>query len=112
MNVKKANLPPLDFNMFIQQDNELLCNNDNKNYTQCNAMHRLFAALKYYSMLNISNENDIELLNIFFKEIYCQFIDDYIHFNNYHSHELEKINTELTADNSMFKSCQINIMYK
>eukprot|EP01084_Bolivina_argentea_P252481 423796_1 len=92
--------------VFRQKDKILKCN-EKHNYSNCQAMQRLFAALFYYSKLNIiENTNDQEVFTIFCNETYHnQFIDDYIHFNNNHSHQIESIEAELTSDN---KTCNIS----
>eukprot|EP01084_Bolivina_argentea_P112535 200706_1 len=67
-----------------------------KEYSQCQCMKRLFVGLQYYSTLNITtNESDKEEWNTFINETYHNLIDDYIHFNNDHSHEIENINNEI-----------------
>eukprot|EP01084_Bolivina_argentea_P211245 359357_1 len=98
----------IDLNTFRIDDlDDLHCNN--KDYTQCQAMKRLLAALKYYSMLEIiDNKNDRELWNNFINQIYLNLIDDYIHFNNHHSHELENINTQITNKESIFNPCDVS----
>eukprot|EP01084_Bolivina_argentea_P252480 423795_1 len=95
-----------DFNAFKQKDKIIACDK-NDNYINCQAMQRLFAALSYYSKLNIvGNTNDKELFTVFYNETYDnRFIDDYIHFNNHHSHQIESIEAELTINN---KTCNIS----
>eukprot|EP01084_Bolivina_argentea_P153801 268149_1 len=83
--------------------NESECNN-NKGFTKCAAMSRLIIALKYYSMLDIHNVEDREFFRNFMDVIYYQVIDDYIHFNNHHTHELETINIHLINGSD----CQIS----
>ncbi len=63
----------IDLNTFQQEkDNYCECN---QNYMECAAMKRLFAGLKYYSMLNIiGNKNDREVWNKFIHEIYDNLI--------------------------------------
>eukprot|EP01084_Bolivina_argentea_P076957 139496_1 len=93
---------PQDLDVFKEENkiNGLKCNQKD-NYINCQAMQRLFAALLYYSILNIiENKNDRELFDIFYNEIYGnQFIDDYIHFNNNHTHQIEDIEQELGNNN-------------
>eukprot|EP01084_Bolivina_argentea_P043228 79653_1 len=77
------------------------CNN---NYKQCGSITRLLLSLKYYSTLNITeNDNDAESFRKFMNDVYYELINDYIHFNNKHTNELEHINSDLTND----KACQI-----
>eukprot|EP01084_Bolivina_argentea_P014508 27118_1 len=65
------------------------------NYKKCKSMTRLFVSLKYYSTLNIiENNNDAERFRKFMNDIYYEVINDYIHFNNNHTHELENINND------------------
>eukprot|EP01084_Bolivina_argentea_P084030 152082_1 len=85
----------------------LACNED---YTKCQAMRRLFAALKYYSMFNImDNEDHREIVNKLMENTYDQFINDYIHFNNHHTHEIETIHNEIINNNSLFTECNIKL---
>eukprot|EP01084_Bolivina_argentea_P153800 268146_1 len=76
---------------------------DNKSYTQCQSMNRLFAALEYYSQIRIRRENRNIFID-FVNDVYHQLIDDYIHFNNHHSHQLESIYFD-TRDTKIFMRC-------
>eukprot|EP01084_Bolivina_argentea_P078022 141570_1 len=76
-------------------------------FNQCQAMNRLFNALKYYSMIDNNNKNDKEIFNQFINTIYVQLLDDYTHFINYHSCELEIVYNQL-INKSMFGLCDIN----
>eukprot|EP01084_Bolivina_argentea_P137800 242693_1 len=86
-----------DLLLFEEEDTMvgLGCSVNADNYKECQGTRRLIAATKYYSTLNIDNTNDRELATKFSNETYRQLIDDYIHFNNHHSHELEAINNDL-----------------
>eukprot|EP01084_Bolivina_argentea_P262211 443365_1 len=87
--------------------NALDCND--KDYTQCKSMKRLLEGLKFYSGLKITeNANDKKIWNKFINEEYDNLIDDYIHFNNQHSHELERINNDITNKDSGFNECKIS----
>eukprot|EP01084_Bolivina_argentea_P065070 118620_1 len=96
---------PKDLDVFKEENkiSGLKCD-EKDNYIQCQAMQRLFAALAYYSKLNIvEKENDRELFDRFYNEIYDnQFINDYIHFNNNHTHQIENIEAQLSSNN---KTC-------
>eukprot|EP01084_Bolivina_argentea_P238721 401084_1 len=99
----------VDSNTFkIDHDNDVPCNGE-KDYIQCECMKRLFAALRHYSLLDIlQNENDREAWNKFINEVYDNLVDDYVHFNNNHSHELENINNEITNNKTILNPCQIS----
>eukprot|EP01084_Bolivina_argentea_P103314 185075_1 len=73
------------------------CNNSN--WKQCKSMRRLLFALKYYSELNIDNNKDAEIFTEFMLDIYYGLINDYIHFNNEHTHQLQHINDDLITNN-------------
>eukprot|EP01084_Bolivina_argentea_P245448 410945_1 len=98
----------LDPDIFKQDNcNDYDCN---QKYRKCKSIKRLFAALKLYSTLNIiGDENDRDVWNKFMNQIYHNLIDDYIHFNNNHSHELENINKAI-IDNKIVGliPCQIS----
>eukprot|EP01084_Bolivina_argentea_P098001 176160_1 len=100
---------PANLDVFKEEDkiNGLNCD-DKDDYINCQAMQRLFASLLYYSKLDIiSNKNHGELFDIFYNEIYGnQFIDDYVHFNNNHSHQIEDIEQELGNNNN--STCDIS----
>eukprot|EP01083_Nonionella_stella_P151111 482433_1 len=71
----------------------------------CVAMNRLIVTLKYYSMLDINNnEDDAEIFRHFIHEIYYDLIDDYIHFKYHHDDQLQSIYEELMHDKT-FKQC-------
>eukprot|EP01084_Bolivina_argentea_P153803 268152_1 len=94
-----------DLSPFKNKDNTHAAEcNTKSSYTECSAMKRLLTALKYYSMLDIIDKvEDREFFRKFMNDIYYQVLDDYIHFNNHHSHELETINASLVNNSA----CQI-----
>eukprot|EP01084_Bolivina_argentea_P127294 225140_1 len=51
---------------------------------------------------------DKEVWNKFLNQTYNNPIDDYIHFNNEHSHELENIHNEIINNKTMLNPCQIS----
>eukprot|EP00483_Globobulimina_turgida_P013013 UN13037 len=83
------------------------CNTKNKNKNKnpmksCVALRRIDSALRYYDKLDIlNNKQDEELFEDFMNEIYGEVINDIIHLNNHHCHELEEIHQELNE-------CKIN----
>eukprot|EP01084_Bolivina_argentea_P044915 82660_1 len=98
------------FDLSVFKDNQ---NNtcDGDDHKQCKSMTRLLVALKYYSMLNIiENEDDVEFFTEFMHDIYYELINDYIHFNNHHTHELENINNDLINNKRylLFSKCEIS----
>eukprot|EP01084_Bolivina_argentea_P238719 401081_1 len=96
----------IDLNTFKQDnDNHFEC--QKQQYMKCKSMKRLFEALKLYSTLNIiENENDKEVWNKFVDEVYDNLVDDYVHFNNNHSHELENINNEIINNKTILTPCR------
>eukprot|EP01084_Bolivina_argentea_P232465 391805_1 len=81
------------------------CNKNN--YKNCTSITRLLVALKCYSTLDIiGNDNDANVFREFIHDIYHELVNDYIHFNNEHSHELEHINNELLRNNN---ECAISV---
>ena len=103
------NTKPYSFDLSIFKNEDTLECDGKQHYTDCESMKRLFVALKYYSMMNISeNENDRELFDQFMHEVYLRFIDDYIHLNNAHSHELETIHNNISNNKTLFTECDIS----
>eukprot|EP01084_Bolivina_argentea_P124432 220500_1 len=76
----------------IYGDNEFdKCESEN-----CISLKRLLTASAYYDKLDIvKNHKHHELFNDFIHNIYVELINDYIHFNNQHSHAIETINNGL-----------------
>ena len=109
-NTNQTSTTPPDLTVYQNMGTNDACNG-NDNYKQCQAMTRLLVGLKYFTLLNIvENENDKEIFSNFISDIYYPFIDDYVHFNNHHSHQLEDINNEIIIiDNNQisFDECDI-----
>eukprot|EP01084_Bolivina_argentea_P254138 427146_1 len=71
----------------------------------CNALKRIHQSLIYYDKLNIfSNNQHKTLFEHFVLQVYYNIINDYIHFNNEHGHQLEQINKQLPL--CSIKQCQ------
>eukprot|EP01084_Bolivina_argentea_P294541 506820_1 len=59
----------------------------------CISLKRLITASTYYSKLDIiENDTHHALFDDFIHNIYVDLINDYIHFNNQHSYQIEQIN--------------------
>eukprot|EP01084_Bolivina_argentea_P124431 220498_1 len=84
----------MDLTIFINSNgnNEFdKCESEN-----CISLKRLLTASAYYDKLDIvKNHKHHELFNDFIHNIYVELINDYIHFNNQHSHAIETINNGL-----------------
>eukprot|EP01083_Nonionella_stella_P144793 452671_1 len=81
------------------------------NYTTCDAMERLIGSSQHYSMLKMKKSEDYDdIFTRFMNDMYNSkgngLIDDYIHFQQHHEHELERINRELRESNR-FSDCTI-----
>eukprot|EP01083_Nonionella_stella_P259272 885444_1 len=81
------------------------------NYTKCDGMQRLITSSKYKSMLKTNKGEDYnEIFIRFMNEVYNEkgkgLIDDYIHFQKHHQHELERITHDLTESHG-FSDCSI-----
>eukprot|EP01083_Nonionella_stella_P007767 22363_1 len=80
-----------DLGIFDKDENECVPSD----YTKCDAMRRLLTSSKYNSMLKTKKSEDYdEILIRFMNEVYNEkgkgLIDDYIHFQEHHEHELER----------------------
>eukprot|EP01083_Nonionella_stella_P066519 175208_1 len=96
-----------DLSIFNKDDNEC----DTSDYTKCDAFQRLITSSKYNSMLKKKKSDDYDEIFIrFMNEVYNEkgkgLIDDYIHFQQRHEHELERINRDLIESNG-FSDCSI-----
>eukprot|EP01084_Bolivina_argentea_P089993 162230_1 len=95
--MNEANID-LDLNVFMKND---ICNKDNNNNNNnpietCNTLKRIYRTMIYYDKLNIfTNHQHKTLFEHFVHEVYYNIINDYIHFNNEHGHQLEQINKQL-----------------
>ncbi len=91
------------FNTQINIEDKCESNNDNEDpMKSCIVLKRINYALLYYNKLNIiTNQQHQQLFDHFMNEIYYNIINDFIHLNNKHSHQLEYINNNL-------KPCNIN----
>eukprot|EP01083_Nonionella_stella_P059342 155223_1 len=72
-------------------------------------MDRLLSALKQYSMLKmkpLQSADYNEELTRFMNDVYTEMMNDYIHFQEHHEHQLEQINEELIKSNA-FNECDI-----
>eukprot|EP01084_Bolivina_argentea_P117807 209145_1 len=95
-----------DLNVFKQDDQMVGLGCNNESYAECQAMTRLFTTLAYYSKLDIdNNKNHRDIFEHFLYDVHHAFIDDYVHFINHRSHELENIYVELE---SMFPNCDVS----
>eukprot|EP01084_Bolivina_argentea_P097514 175305_1 len=73
----------------IHDDNDFnKCDSEN-----CNSLKRILTASTYYNKLDITeNITHCKLFDDFIHNIYFDLVNDYIHFNNQHSSEIETIN--------------------
>eukprot|EP01084_Bolivina_argentea_P228751 386266_1 len=89
-----------DLEIFEKRHNTMYgCNKDkyDKNpIITCDALKRIHQSLLYYDKLDIiNNQKHQQLFEYFINEIYYQIIDDFIHLNNQHCHQLQQINESL-----------------
>ena len=105
-----VNIVQPDVNIFkkdtttLSYDNKTKCNYDHKN---CPSIIRLSVALKYYTKLDImNNENNQHVLIDFMSEVYPHFLNDNIHFHSKHGHQIEDIHNDFINDHG-FGQCEI-----
>eukprot|EP01084_Bolivina_argentea_P226123 382002_1 len=66
----------------------------------CNKVNRIIEALMYYVKLNIiNNTNNANTFEHFINDVYDEILNDYVHLNNTHGHQLESINETLNECN-------------
>eukprot|EP01084_Bolivina_argentea_P158579 276218_1 len=75
---------------------------------KCDHLYRLLTGLKYYSLLNISNNAlSHNLFTEFCINIYKNALNDYIHIISIHSHQLEII-IEILIKTDVFGVCTLS----
>eukprot|EP01084_Bolivina_argentea_P104805 187642_1 len=75
------------------------CDGWTQTFKECNAVNRLIVALKHYASLDVMiNKNHADVFINFIHNIYGKILDDYIHLQKHHSHELYEINQLLTKE--------------
>ena len=94
-----------DLSVFKEENDGQCCKSD---HTNCTSIRRLLAALKYFSVLNITNNrNRCDIFNDFINDVYGrQLLDDYTHLLNEHSQELQKIHASI-INTKQFSKCEI-----
>ena len=79
--------------------------------SDCPSINRLAAALKYYEMLKImDNENHREFFLMFMKDIYHQLLDDNNHLMTIHNEQMHEIKEELinSEKKGVFAECNMS----
>eukprot|EP01084_Bolivina_argentea_P097515 175306_1 len=79
----------IQVDLAVFDDNDFnKCDSEN-----CNSLKRILTASTYYNKLDITeNITHCKLFDDFIHNIYFDLVNDYIHFNNQHSSEIETIN--------------------
>ena len=82
----------------------------NNDYNLCGCINRLSIALKYYSLLDIiNNEKHKDIFIHFALNIYQSMLDDYTHLVTQHSHQIHDINQFICdSDTLQYNDCNIN----
>eukprot|EP01084_Bolivina_argentea_P111482 198878_1 len=97
----------IDLDTFKDISNK--CNQDDNNddpIDSCKAVKRLVSSLKYYSMLDLTNNKDHQnIFSQFIGDIYTIYLDDYSHLVQKHKN-LEDINKAM-IEMKEFGSCDI-----
>eukprot|EP01084_Bolivina_argentea_P259204 437281_1 len=103
----------LDLNIFKSEETSNKCFGDNKDETKieiqdCEALNRLVNALKYYTLLNITNtESSHTLFAEFCDNIYKNALNDFIHFMTTHSAQIEGIHKSI-VNHQNFGVCNLS----
>ena len=97
-----------DLSIFNEVTVSLIKDRDHS-YLKCVATQRLLVSLKYYSQLDIkNNQENHEIFCNFMDEIYQhQIHDDYHHFIRFHQNELQAI-TSFAINNYGFTKCDLS----
>eukprot|EP01084_Bolivina_argentea_P096069 172714_1 len=109
--VESKSLNDFDFNSFTTERND--CTGKDKDLdeiSKCDYSYRLLAALRYYSLLNISNKNSQNGIDIFAQlceDNYTNLLNDWIHFITTHSNHIDTIHNQLIIKHN-FPQCTID----
>jgi len=102
---KKTNINNMiEFDLSIFKDETDECTD----FVKCTVIRRLFASLKYYAMLDITNNvKQQDVFADFINKVYSQqLLSDYTHLITEHSQDLEGIHASI-INNKMFGECNI-----
>ena len=83
------------------------CDTESHDYKSCDSLARLFTSLQYYSLLNITtNQQHQDIFQHFIAKVYSieVLLNDYSNFIKYHSNNPQQISYHLVNEKS-FKSC-------
>eukprot|EP01084_Bolivina_argentea_P022656 42110_1 len=100
----------LDLSVFKDADNDKckLTSNSKHIIRNCVALKRLISSLKYYSMLDVvNNETDQALFTNFIDNVYIQLVDDYNHLDEAHQDQLQRLN-QLIIKYKILSPCEIH----
>ena len=97
----------IDLSIFKAQTPEDCTREKRLSIDSCISLKRLFCAIKYYTLLNIENNQDHQNIFInFIQEIYNNFLDDFTHVARVHANEIYEIN-QFLLNNKQFHACNV-----
>ena len=106
---EKTEIPASDLNIFKSKQ-DALPSDECSDISQCVAIKRLMIALRYYSLLNIEeNEQNMDILMEFVNEVYgIQLLDDNNHLILAHKDKLYEIKQEFIGKDNVcsMKKCK------
>lgn len=100
----------IDLLVFRNDVDDMCDKNDQNNIKNCSALCRLMAALKYYQMLNISeNKDDGDTFEHFINEDYVpvNLVNDYTHLMEEHEENVYDLNQWVLSSLNNDKQCDI-----
>eukprot|EP01084_Bolivina_argentea_P006434 12224_1 len=98
----------MDFDIIKEIKKNCFVKNKNKPIIQnCDYLNRLIHSLKYYTLLNVSNSKSDADVFMEFIGVYGEALNDYHHFIDIHSDDLENIHNQLINDKN-FGECRLD----
>eukprot|EP01084_Bolivina_argentea_P145171 254514_1 len=96
-----------DLTIFKDNDTEQITS-DPCTMETCLKTQRLITGLKFYTMLDVeNNEADQNKFDKFMRETYKEILNDYMHFTDSHNDDLERIN-KMLIESQVFETCDIS----
>ena len=100
-----------NFDLSVFHDESQNDCNGKSDINNCVSLKRLVVSLNYYTKLSQNYQQNEDIFLLFIKEVYKQFIDDYIHFMNDHKNKLSASNKDLSTTECDMDKCSFTVRH-